>query len=94
MKEENISEGKAGFKPNLRCVDHAYILGKIIQGRQGAGLTTLFLLDVQKACDIAWRNGLWKKLWEIGIRGKIRRKMKKMTECASSDVMLDGEISN
>ncbi|MEP2874451.1 MAG: reverse transcriptase domain-containing protein [Hyphomicrobiales bacterium] len=50
-------------------------------------------IPVQKAYDTVWRNGLWKKLWEIGIRGKMWRMMKKMTECARSAVMLDGEIS-
>ena len=94
-KEEKISEGQAGFRPNRSCVDHVYTLGKIIQVRKDAGRTTCCLfLDEQKAYNTVWRNGSWKKLWEIGIRGKIRRKMKKMTECASSDVMLDGEISN
>ena len=36
---------------------------------------------------------LWKKLWEPGIREKMWRMMKNMTECARSAVMLDGEIS-
>ena len=34
------------------------------------------------------------KLWEIGIRGKMRRMMIKMTESPRSSVLLDGEISN
>ena len=94
-KEGKVSEGQAGFRPNRSCVDHVYTLGKIIQGRKDAGLTTYcFFLDVQKAYDTVWRNGLWKKLWEIGIRGKMWRMMKSMTECARSAVMLDGEISN
>ena len=54
--------------------------------------TYCFFLDVQKPYDTVWRNGLWKKLWEIGIRGKVWRMMK-MTECASSAVKLDGEVS-
>ena len=36
---------------------------------------------------------MWKKLWEIGIRENMWRMMKKMTECARSARMLDGEIS-
>ena len=41
-----------------------------------------------------WINGLWKKLWGIRIRAKMWRmiKKKKTTECATSAVMLDGEI--
>ena len=72
-----------------------YTLGKIIQCRKDAGLTTYcFFLDVQKAYDtLLWRNGLRKNMWEIGIRGKMWRIMKNRTECARSAVILDGEIS-
>ena len=71
-----------------------YTLGKIIQGKKDTGLTTYcFFLGVQKAYDTVWRNGLWKTMWEIGIRGKMRRMMKNMTECAKSAVMPGGEIS-
>ena len=71
-----------------------YTLGKTIQGRKDTGRTTYrFFLDVQKAHDTVWRNGLCEKLWETGIRGKMRGTMKKMTECGRSAVMLDGEIS-
>ena len=37
---------------------------------------------------------MWKKLWEVAIRGNMWRMMTKMTECARGAVMLDGEISN
>ena len=71
-----------------------YTLGKIIQGRKDAGLMTYcFFLDVQKAYYAVWRNGLWENMWEIGSRGKMWRMMKKVAECATSAVMLDGEIS-
>ena len=39
-KKKNKSEGQAGFKPNRSCVDHVSTLGKTIQGRKHAGLTT------------------------------------------------------
>ena len=80
MKEKGkTSKGQAGFGQNRSCVDHIYALGKIIPGRKDAGLTTYcFFLDVQKAYDTAvWRNGLWEKLWDIGIRGKMWRTMKR-----------------
>ena len=93
-KDEKISGGQAGFRPYRSCVDHVYTLGKIIQGRKDAGLTTYcFFLDVQKAYGTLWRNGMLKNMWETGIRGKMWRMMKSMTECARSAVMLDGEIS-
>ena len=73
-----------------------YTLGKTIQGRENAGLTTYcFFLDVRKAYDTVRTNGLWEKLWEIGtIRGKMWRMIKHITECTRSAVMQDGEKSN
>ena len=56
-KEDKISEGQAGFRPNRSCADHVYTLGEMIEGRQNAGLTTYcFFLGVQKAYDTVWRN--------------------------------------
>ena len=45
-KEEETSEGQAGFRPNRSCEDHVYTLGTIIQGRKDAGraMCSFFLL--------------------------------------------------
>ena len=78
-KEDSISEGQAGFGPNRSCVDHVYTLGKIIQGRKDAGLTTgCFFLYARKAYDAVWRKGLWKKLWEVEIRRRLWKMMTKI----------------
>ena len=31
--------------------------------------TYAFFLDVQKAYDTVWRDGLWLKLWDTGVKG-------------------------
>ena len=78
-KEGKICQGQAGFRPNRSGVDHVYTLGKIIQGRKAAvRVTYCFILNVQKACDTAWRNWLGAKLWQIGTRGKMWEMVKKM----------------
>ena len=40
--------------------------------------TYAFFLDVQKAFDIVWHDGLWFKVWELGIRGRMWRVIKNM----------------
>ncbi|CAB1098869.1 unnamed protein product [Ectocarpus sp. CCAP 1310/34] len=93
-KEHSIREGQAGFQKNRGCVDHVFTVGRIMQGRKRAGKPTYcFFLDVKKAYDTLWRNGLWKQLSNYGIKGKMWRVLKKMTECTKSAVMLDGELS-
>ena len=37
-----------------------------------------------------WHNGVWVKMWELGVRGKMWRVIKEMYRSA---VLLDGECS-
>ena len=92
-KKDEISEGQAGFRPNRSCTNHLYALGKITQGGKDAGFTPYCCvsIDMQKAYAAVWRNGQWKKLREIGIRGN--NNMWILIECARSAVMLDRDIS-
>ena len=86
-KERRISEGQAGFRKEMGCVDHVFTVGRIIQGRKKEEKPTYCLfLDLQKAYDIVWRNGLWKQLSQYGIKGIMWRVLKKMTECTKSAV--------
>ena len=40
--------------------------------------------------DTVWRDGLWLKLWEMGVKGKMWHKM---YEASRSAVVLEGEKS-
>ena len=46
-----------------------------------------------KAYDTVWRDGLWLKLWDMGVKGKMWRVVKGMYEVSRSAVLLDGEKS-
>ena len=48
---------------------------------------------MQKAYDTVWRDGLWLKLWDLGIKGRMWRVIKKMYEVSRSAVLLEGEKS-
>ena len=76
-------------------MDNVYTLNKIVQGRLKEDNETYyaFFLDVQKAYDTVWRDGLWLKLWDMGVKGKMWRVIKKMYEASRSAVFLEGEKS-
>ena len=63
-------------------MDNVYT--EIVQGRLKEDKETYtFFLDVQKAYDIVWRDGLCLKLWDMGVKGKMWRVIKKMYEASS-----------
>ena len=66
----------------MSCIDNVCTLNEIVQGQLREGKKTYaFFLDVQKAYDTVWRNGLWVKLWDLGVRGRMWRVIKRMCVC-------------
>ena len=93
--EKALHEGQAGFRAKRSCVDNVYTLNEIIQGRIREGkYTYAFFLDIQKAFDTVWHDGLWFRLWELGVRGRMWRVIKKMYDITESAVLLEGENPN
>ena len=57
-----LHEEQAGFGVGRNCMDNAYVLNDVVQSRLKEGKVILF------AYDTVWRDGLWLKLWEMGIK--------------------------
>ena len=69
-----LREGQAGFRVNRSCMDDVFTLNELVQGRLRENKHTYtFFLDVQKAYDTVWRDGLWLKLWDLGVKGRMWR---------------------
>ena len=79
-RERALYEGQAGFRKNRSCIDNVYTLNEAVQGTLREDNldkpTYAFFLDVQKAYDMVWRDGLWLKLWDTGVKGKMWRVVK------------------
>ena len=89
-----LHEGQAGFRVNRSCMDNVYTLNEIVQGSFREDKETYaFFLDVQKAYDTVWRDSLWLQLWDMGVKGRMWRVIKKMYEASRSTVLLEGEKS-
>ena len=90
-----LHEGQAGFRIDRSCMDNVYTLNEIVQGRLREDKKTYALfLDIQKAYDSVWHNGLWYKLWDMGVKGRMWRVIKKMSESSKSVVLLEGGKSD
>ena len=87
--------GQACFRAGRCCIDNIFTLNELIQGHLKEGKKTFsFFLDIQKAYDSVWCNGLWLKLWNMGVKGKIWRVIKTMYNSSRSAVRLEGEKSS
>jgi hypothetical protein len=94
--EENtkISDAQAGFRPNRATTDQIFTLAEILQARQQDGLDTVCVfLDIKKAYDTTFREGVWKRLLEIGIRGKMWRVIRNLYNIVESCVQLGAEFT-
>ena len=94
-KEGALHEEQAGFRINRSCNDNVYTLNEIVQGRLREDKKTYaFFLDIQKAYDSVWLDGLWYKLWGMGVKGRMWRVIKRMYESSKSPVLFEGEKSD
>ena len=72
--EVRLGERQGGFRARRSTVDQALILHEALLRRKRAGLDThLCFVDFRKAFDTVWHEGLWKRMWDVGIRGKAWR---------------------
>ena len=75
-------------------MDNVFTLNELVQGRLRENKHTYaFFLHVQKAYDTVRCDGLWSKLWDLGVKGGMWHVIKKMYEVSGSAVLLEGEKS-
>ena len=73
-----LGEIQFGFRKGRSTCDAAFILRQIFdQGKRKKNMKVAFL-DVRKAYDRVWREGLWKKMEGYGFGGKFLRVLKEL----------------
>jgi hypothetical protein len=78
-KNKKLVEEQAGFRAKRSTSEQIFILKEIIQGRRRAKKrnTICCFLDIRKAYDTVFREGLWDAMKVKGIGGKIWESSKK-----------------
>ena len=80
-----LHEAQAGFRKHRSCADHIFTLSQTVLGRRRAGRRTYVLfLDIQKAYDTVWREGMLYRLWHMGVQGKMWRVIRGMYQRTES----------
>ena len=95
-ENELISKNQIGFKKKSRTSDHLLTLKSVVKKYVTLGKQKLYVcfVDLKKAYDSVWHEGLFYKLEKLGIRGNILDLIKNIyvkTKCA---IKCEGKITN
>ena len=87
-----LVEEQAGFRRGRSTIDHIFVLTEAIASRKSKRRATFCaFLDIQKAYDTVFRQGVWSRLLDIGVYGKLWRVIRNLYEVVESSVLL-GEV--
>lgn len=82
LNEHNVlSKGQIGFLPNHRTTDHIYTLHTLINenvNQTKNGKIFACFIDFKKAFDSIWHEGLYYRLLQSGVGGKVYDLIKSM----------------
>ena len=87
-------EGQGGFRLGRSFIDNIFCLNELIQGSIKGYIHLCFFLDFKKAYDPVWRDGLWYKVREMGIKGKMWRVVGSLYVNNRSCIFLKGKSSD
>ena len=93
MTENNLmTKYQSGFRKHYQTTDNLFILDQLMQyyKHNKKGLYLCFI-DLHKAFDKVWRKGLFYKLCQLGIGGKIFQLIKNMYTDNLSAVKFNNE---
>ena len=97
-KRSFLNHEQAGFCKNYRTSAHMFVLRTtvdkyVLNSKNGSKLFACFI-DLKKAFDTVWRDGLFLKLQHAGINGKIYNVIKSMYKNSHSNVKCKHVISD
>lgn len=89
-----IKESQAGFRQAYSTTDHLFTLRTAVDFylNEGKKVYCCFV-DYRKAFDNIWRPGLFKKMIDVGVGGKMFRAIYNLYKITKSSVLLNGELS-
>ncbi|XP_043477868.1 uncharacterized protein LOC122508520 [Leptopilina heterotoma] len=96
LEEQNkLTEAQGGFRSKRGAAEHIFVLNTLIGNRlrrKGGKLYTCFV-DFKKAFDRVNRKKLWKKMEDMGIKGKFLEVTKEIYRTTWNGILIDGEVT-
>jgi hypothetical protein len=90
-----LSDFQAGFRARHSTVDHLLTLNEIATAhRERERPLYMAFLDVRKAYDHTWRNGLWHRMRKIGVPDRVLRVWRSSYRQVRRAVLVNEEITD
>jgi hypothetical protein len=87
-----LHESQGGFRKGRSATDQLYTLHTLASMRARRRQSTwLCFVDFEKAYDNVWREGLWYRLREVGVDGKMLRVIQQLYEDVRARYVLNNE---
>jgi exonuclease III len=94
-----LADEQNGFREDRNCHDHIYAVSELMhdtlhppQGEEKKLLYMLFI-DVKKAYDRVWREALWVKLHDQGVKGRMLHMLRALYSRVECNARVNGEIT-
>lgn len=93
-KDKTISDLQGGFRKGKGTNEHLFLLSEIVEkAREKSKPLYVCMIDIKKAYDTVWREGMLLKLWKNGIRGKMWKVIDALHEDVKARVQVDSMLS-
>ena len=93
-KNGKLAEEQGGFRQGRGCADQLFGLFSIVADRKKRKEGTFMcFIDIKKAYDRVWRDGLWVRVADSGIKGKMWRILRMLYATTKSSVFAGGKDS-
>lgn len=95
-ESELFPDEQVGFRKGRSPLEQAYILREILDARKQMKQATTFLsfIDLESAFPSSWREGMWRRLHEANVSGKMFRLIQSLYVDCSSALLTDSGLSD
>jgi hypothetical protein len=86
-QEGRIPDEQGGFRWWRSCIDLVYLLREVLdEMKEEKRPVFMVFVDTEKAYDRTWRDGLWYRLWNEGVKGRMWRVLRAMYDGTTAEV--------
>jgi hypothetical protein len=81
-----LLEEQAGFRQHRCTLEQAYILREAVDSRKHRHATFMCFVDFTNAFPSTWQDGMWSRLRETGVKGRLYRSIRSLYKLCKSSI--------